>query len=524
MKANDMAQTTTVIILDRDLHQSEFMVQALKEHNIPAQSSTVLEPLLPIPDDDEKRLYLLDYHTMTFEEREAVIRLFKSLNLNSHAIVFNVPPDASKRIVFYELGAFRVFDKSVSIVDVVESVAWWYQWVDARHESPDILMQGQLDKIDFITLLWAIAKRQVNGILEMSMKRNHGEIYFKDGQIIHAQVLTHQGLDALLHLSLWEEGTFRFKPYDTGKLQATIQNTILAISIQVVELKLKLFHLQHQFQSEMSVVQLVNAGDLPLYNLKLDEGFVEFISQPREYGDILENPFYPNHETMLILNQLKKAGLLRINEPIETLIEKELPDFEHIYSDQNQIKKFALDENVLESLTGNLSLKADSPGKIVVISDDEKLLKHYLSSIVGSADRVIFEHNMYLIKFSLGNELEIIFIGILASPQLLKLLSVLSEQINGFIFLINAQNLSKVGYFSYLINQALVQHPIPATCAVTYLNANQSLETIKSQFFLNWDVHWTKFEANDVQSMVQSLESILPVEPIEISEEEGEEE
>ncbi len=524
MKANVMAQTTTVIILDRDLHQSEFLVQFLKEHDIPVQNSTVLEPLLPVPDDEEKRLYLLDYHTMTFEERDAVIRLFKSLNQHSHAIVFNVPSDASKRIVFYELGAFRVFDKSVNIVDVVENVAWWYQWVNSRPESPNVLMQGQLEKMDFITLLWAIAKRQVNGILELSMKRNHGEIYFKDGQIVHAQVLTHQGLDALLHLSLWENAFFQFKPFDTRKLKVTIQNTILAISIQVVELRLKLFHLQNQFQSEMSVVQLVNTGDLPLYNLNIDQGFIEFISQPREYGDILENPFYPNHETMFILNQLKKTGLLRINEPIETLIEKEIPDFESLYGDQNQIKEFPVDENRLQSIRNTLNLKADSPAKIVIISDDEKLLKHYLSSIAGSPDRVLFEYNMFLIKFSLGPGLEFIFIGILASPQLLKLLSVVSEQIHGFIFLINAQNLNKVGYFSYLINQALVQHPIPAACAVTYLNANQTLENVQSQFFLNWDISWTKFEANDVQSMVHLIESVQPVEPIEIGGEEGEEE
>ncbi len=519
-----MAQFTTVIILDRDTNQSDSLVQALENHQITAQSNTQLEPLLTVAEEGVNRLYLLDYQTLTYEKRENVIQLFRSLNGKDHAIVYNVPPDASKRIVFYELGAFRVFDTSVNIVDLADNVVLWHQRVTEAPKTVSILMQGQLAKLDFMTLLWAIAKRQTNGILELSMKRNHGEIYFKDGQIIHAQVLTHQGLDALLHLSLWEEGTFRFKPYDTSKLVPSIQNTMLAIAIQITELRLKLFQLEHQFQSETSVVQLVNTGDLPLYNMDLDEGFVEFISQPREYGEILENPFYPNHRTMFILNHLKKTGLLRVNEPIEALIEKEIPDIEHIYGEQNQKINFSFDIRTLQTLKEIIALKADSPGKIVVISDDEKLLKHYLATIAGGPDRVIFEYNMYLIKFSLGQELEIIMIGILASPQLLKLLSILSEQINGFIFLINAQKLGNVGYFSYMINQALVQHSIPTACAVAYLNENQSLEHIQSQFLLNWNINWTTFETNDVQSMVQIMESIDVVEPIELPEEEEEEE
>ena len=126
---------------------------------------------------------------------------------------------------------------------------------------------------------------------------------------------------------------------------------------------------------------------------------------------------------------------------------------------------------------------------------------------------------MYLSQFLLGEDLEIILIGIRANPQLLKLLSVIEEQINGYVFLINAQNLDNVGYYSYLINQSLVQHPVPAVCAVTYLDEQTSLHKVEKKFLLSWKIDWTTFKANDLQSMVSILASIKPVEPIEVKKE-----
>ncbi len=512
---------TAIVILDRSPHQSEYLLQTFKEKEIPVFYSAALAPILE-KEEQQKYLYLLDYHTLTFEEREAVIRLFKSLKSEDRVMVYNVPPDASKRVVFYELGAFRVFDRSNTLEEVCNTAIWWYEQITVHPPVNDVLMFGELNHVEFINLLWGIAKRQSSGILDLTMKRNHGEIYFKNGQIVHAQVLSHQGLDALLHLSLWKQGRFEFKAHNTSEIEPTIHNTMLAISILISDLKLKLFPIQDQFKSEMSVVQLVNAGDLPLYKIELNPAFVEYLSLPREYGEVLENPYYPNHQTMQILHLLKKTGLLRVNEPIETIIEKEIPVFEHIYEGQ-KLKEFSFEDSELEKLKETLALSTEAPAKIVVISDDEKLLKHYLSSIAGGPDRVIFEYNMHLIQFSIGQGYEIIFIGMQANPQLLRLLSVISEQINGFIFLVNAQNLSNVGYYTYLVNQALVQHPVPSTFAVTYLNTERNLEAIKSKFFLNWNVNWCAFEANDGASMVNILLAISPVEAIEVKSDEDEE-
>ncbi|MHB2149450.1 DUF4388 domain-containing protein [Calditrichota bacterium LG25] len=517
---------TAIVVLDRSPHQSEYLVQSFKEHEIPVIYNAVLDPILDLPDEYRRRLYLVDYHTLTFEKRESVIKLFRGLKNEDRVIVYNVTPDANKRIVFYELGAFRVFDRTVNIEEVCANALWWYEQITTHPDISDVLMEGRLENIEFIHFLWGLARRKVSGILELTMKRNHGELYFKNGQIIHAQVLTHQGLDGLLHMALWQNGTFSFKRHNTKDIEQTIHNTLLGLIILISDLKLKLFSIQDQFKSEMSVLQLVNAGDLPLYKINLDEGFVEYLSQPREYGDVLENPFYPNHQTMMILQQLKKTGLLRVNEPIETIIEKEAPAFEHIYESVNTLNEFRFDPETLKQIKTTLALNTEAPAKVVVICDDEELLKHYLASLAGGADRVIFEYNMHFIRFSLGEGYEIILIGMMANPQLLRLLSVMSEEINGFIFLINAQNLANVGYYSYLINQSLVQHPVPAACAVTFFNERQMLEKIKSHFFLNWNVAWTQFEANDADSMVQILSSIRPVEPIEGKEmeEEGEEE
>ncbi len=506
---------TTILILDRNPHQSEFFVHSFQEEGILAKPNHRLESLMKILDESDNQFVLLDYPSLTAEKRDTIVQLFKSLK-SDRAVVYNVPKDAAKRIVFYELGALRVYDQTNSIEEVFRGVMWWFGQFSKHPPHKEADIKGDLFYVDLLTLIWGLAESGKSGILKITTSRNHGHVFFKNGEIVEAKVLNHSGLDAFLHICLWEEGKFVFTGGDVEKIEKNVNVTVPGLMILIQNLKLQLEPLKRQFRTNESVVQAINLGDLPLYDIQLDPEFVDFLAIPRELGEVLENPFYPNHQTLQLLIKLKRFGLLRVNEPIETLMQREGISVEGFYEDQSLFKRFEVDPQKTDELKQTLALEDGQRAKIVVISDDLKVLKHYLNTLVESPEKVFLENNMYIAQFSLGKELDIVLIGMRANHQLLRLLSVLSEQIHGFMFLINAQNTSDTGYFSYLINQVLSQHGCPAICAVTYLSGETDPEEIKKQFFLSWKINWAQYAPNSQEDMLNTIFRIAPVEAIEV--------
>ncbi len=510
---------TTVLILDRDALQSEFLIRSFEEKGISVKASERLAPIINELNPETNHFLLLEYQTLAIEKRETVIDLFRRLQID-RALVYNVPSDASRRVAFYELGALRVYDQNLTIEEVFRNALWWFNQFNLKPERKETDLQGDLNFVDLEQLIAGIAQSKSQGILEITSGRSHGHVHFLEGQIIHASVFNHVGLDALLHISLWEKGSFAFRLTDQSQTPRSIYLSLPGILILLKELKEDLAPVFAQFKSDLSVVQAIHLGDLPLYDLQLDQNFVQYISTPRELGEVLENPFYTNHRTLTILADLKRFGLLRVNEPIDSILQNEKPLLENIYKDKDLIKHFDLELEKIDQLVERLDPGKDSHLKIVVISDDENLFKHYLGTLVDSPDRVVFEENMYLVQFALNSHVEIILIGMRANHYLLRLLSVISEQIHGFVFLINGGRIGNAGYFSYLINQTLSQRAVPAVCAVTYLNDETDLEKVRKQFFLSWKIDWQTFASNNAEEMLEILFQLAPVEAIEVEKEE----
>lgn len=507
---------TTILILDRNPHQKEYFISSFKEENISVREADSIKGFRNLFNPEENQIALLDYSSLVAEKREDIIQLFKALQ-NILSVVFNVPPDASKRLVFYELGALRVYDEQTSIEEVYRNIKWWMSVQGAQTDQDSADLQGQLSQIDFLKLLWGIAASEQDGILKIVTPRNIGYLFFTNGQISDAQVLNYTGLDAFLHISLWEQGHYLFKKGNaSNNNRHSIYLTMPGLMILAQDLRAELESMLQEFKSEASVLQAINLGDLALYDLKLNPEFLEFLSIPRKLGDVLENPFYSNHQTLKILNKLKRFGLLRMNAPIESIIQASEGLMEGIKVDRQMVSQIGGDVEKLKRLKQKLKLQEGQPAKIIVISEDGELLKHFLNSLAGSPEKVLFDNNMYVVRLSITENYEIILIGIPANHQLLRLLSLLSEQLHGFLFLINAKNSRQTEYYSYLINQVIAQYSAPAACAATYLDAEESIDQIRKKFLLSAALPWVAFKANNPQEMLEAISRIEPVEPVEV--------
>ena len=502
----------TVLIFDRNPHQKEYFIGSFQEEGISVLDAHDLKLFVELIDGTQEQLALLDYASLVSENRDEIVRLFRALK-DHLTVVFNVPRDATKRIVFYELGALRVYDEGTSIEEVYRSIKWWMQVYKQDGSEAPADLQGELQTVDFLKLLWGISGSGKSGILKVMAPRNIGQLFFKDGQIIDARVLNHSGLDAFLHIVLWKEGRFVFKQTPTDTISPVLHLTLPGLMICAQNLKLEIEPILREFKSESSVLQAINLGDLPLYDISVDPEFLEYISIPRELAEILENPYYPNHETLRILGKLKHFGLLRINEPLETMIEQNEVFVDGVNIDQQTISEIAGDVEKIDTLSNILGLKEGQQAKLVVVAEDHEILKHYLNTLAGSPEKVFLENNMYFVRLRLAEKLEVILIGMRANHQLLRLLSGLSENIHGFIFLIDARSTEKTEYLSYLFNQVLAQYPVPSVAAVTYLNDDQSLDSLKKRYVLTAEFPWVSYSANSQSEM---LETVLDMRPIEL--------
>lgn len=69
---------------------------------------------------------------------------------------------------------------------------------------------GELAEFNLVHILQLLNECNANGILQVKKGALYGVIYFENGQIIDAHVLTYDGEDALYEIFLWLTGKFAF--------------------------------------------------------------------------------------------------------------------------------------------------------------------------------------------------------------------------------------------------------------------------------------------------------------------------
>lgn len=69
---------------------------------------------------------------------------------------------------------------------------------------------GELGEINLFRILQLLHESRISGVLQIKKGALYGVIYFDQGEIIDARVLTYEGEDALYEIFLWLTGNFTF--------------------------------------------------------------------------------------------------------------------------------------------------------------------------------------------------------------------------------------------------------------------------------------------------------------------------
>ncbi|HPR63057.1 MAG TPA: DUF4388 domain-containing protein [Thermoanaerobaculia bacterium] len=72
--------------------------------------------------------------------------------------------------------------------------------------------QGSLKEIPLPDIIQLVSVSGKTGVFILEKGEERGEIYLREGQIVHAVYLALEGEEAIYALSIWPEGDFHFQP------------------------------------------------------------------------------------------------------------------------------------------------------------------------------------------------------------------------------------------------------------------------------------------------------------------------
>lgn len=72
------------------------------------------------------------------------------------------------------------------------------------------VLTGELSEFNLVHILQLLNDCNVNGVLQVKKGALYGVMYFENGQIVDAHVLTYDGEDAIYEIFLWLTGRFAF--------------------------------------------------------------------------------------------------------------------------------------------------------------------------------------------------------------------------------------------------------------------------------------------------------------------------
>jgi Domain of unknown function (DUF4388) len=505
-----------IVILDNDENRADFFESRFlrDEHQVDIYKN--ITALLENTQKHKEAAFLVEYNTITSEERKDVILFYKEFALQN-IFMFDVPDNANKRLAFYELGAKRVFDTSQPLEEVYYGLRWPLKSLWDSSGKNLLISSGLLEDVSLKSLISTIGKEQRTGILKIVTTKNSGKIYFKDGYLNHAQVGLLAGEKAILHMLFWNSGNFSFSVTSAIDEHDTIRLSSISLFIMAEKLAKDYLNDLKNIGSEKAVIQIKYAGDLYTSSIEISSGFKELISRPIALANVMENPFYTCYETAHKLSELKNYGFLSVTEPEKKEEKKE----EDILTKELPISTCKLfDKKEAEQFCQNINVGKNQEGKIFVISTESESHYDFLNCIVQNPSEIVNANDISICKAEFANKIKIGFYGLLIDQYIMDTIEKLSEDITAMVFLVNDKLNESADYSSYILRRLTGMYEIPWTASLVNTDKSDA-EEIKTKYGIP---RYIPFLISDVKERDHVKNLLLNLKKYEAPEEEEEEE
>lgn len=499
----------SIIILDADESRADYFEGMFKKDEHIVNVHSTIGSTIRHTTKSDKVAFLVEYNTLTAENRIDVIKFFKEYS-KQNVFLFNVPDNANKRLAFYELGAKRVFDTSHPLKEIYYALMWPIKNMASDTNENQMISSGKLENISLTSLIKNLAGEERTGILKVVTENNSGKIYFKDGYITHSQVGLFVGEKAVLHMLFWYSGEFIFNSTTSFNDAASINVSIVTLLIIAEDLRKSYLQNLKDIGSQKAVVQIKYAGDLASSPIGIVKGFQEIIMRPVVLKMVFENPFYTCYETAEKLAELKSNGFLSVTDEGNVPEEKE-------NGEEVPLGTFSLlSKNEAEEFCHQINLDKLHSGKILMISTLGKSGYHTLQCIVQNGNDIVQRNNAHVCKVEVLTQTDISFYSLRIDDDILETIGKISDDFTAIVFFVDVQQADKFEYTSYIIRGLIknddvlwVPFAVNSTTDIDLDDVKEKLGIQKYIPFISCDPK----EENDVKMILLSLKKYKQSEP-----------
>jgi signal recognition particle receptor subunit beta len=412
-------------------------------------------------------LFLISYSSILKAERSNLISLFKDAR-KTKFVLYKVPADASRRLAFYRMGAYRVLDDQYESTDIMHFCRNVLAEVQADEEVKETSFSGSLQDFNLAGLINIFGKEKRSGVLRIQTPVGSGKIYFNNGHIYHAVSGYRKGEDAIFYMSTWNKGWFSMRTLPMKTIRNRIQLSNICLLLHAEQVRSEFFARLQELGGFNKQIRVIHQGDL--FQIEKDPVFKDFIEKMNEfrstYAVIGFSP-YKMLDTLEQLIQLKNSNNLEFRE-----VAGEIGDLyvDEAYEGTGLAERLLSSKEVTELRT-KLNAQELFSGKLLILGTKSCGKTDFIRLFnQGSRSGVRTNQDLDFTKVELDKDFYLQVFGISMDKKLTGIIKKLSEGLLGYIFLIDAEQPDVLEYSNYLMNYLVKTYSVPWACAVTNLN------------------------------------------------------
>lgn len=175
-------------------------------------------------------------------------------------------------------------------------------------------LRGTLAQLPLLDILNLLGNGEKSGCLSLKNGNNVGEIYFQEGEIVHAAVGVDQGEEAFYTLATWEDGDFSFEP-ETAAPEQTMTNPLEEILSSAKNKVAEWKEIRQVIPDDSLVFRFSPTGESDEVSLRSKEWQVlAQIDGSRSGLEIAEIVGLEKRAALQILARLVRDGLVQVTE------------------------------------------------------------------------------------------------------------------------------------------------------------------------------------------------------------------
>ncbi|HWP48369.1 MAG TPA: response regulator [Candidatus Limnocylindrales bacterium] len=256
-------------------------------------------------------------------------------------IFLTAKKDVSDRVKGLNAGADDYISKPFHIVEVVARIRSLLQRSErvkvaqrtstAETEKDVAAIKGNLQEVGIGELFQTfVVLTKKTGRLVVTSGQRKGEIYFQDGNVIHAIVDRRKGEEAVYRLLTWKSGQFTF---DTGVLPpvATMKKSAEGLLMEGMRRLDEYHRLLDQFPSPDTPLEVTSLTEEGLSIQELN--ILNLINRYSTLDEVVYHSNYNQLDTLKLILKLYNQKIIRVPEKKKSKKKQEKPDYDQLADD-----------------------------------------------------------------------------------------------------------------------------------------------------------------------------------------------